>query len=124
MAIILKIEIAIYLCIIEITTIPSKYDICLFMHFRYEVLQCGDVEKLIKKRTAPEDPPVYYVCIEDMYDIIKRAHMATGHGGRDRMYKHLGTKYVNITKDAVELFKSYCSVCQEREKARRPKQSA
>ena len=37
---------------------------------KYEVLQCSDVEKLIKKRKSPEDHPVYYATIEDTYDII------------------------------------------------------
>ena len=86
---------------------------------KYELLQCGDVEKLIKKRKSPEDPPVYYATIEDIYDIISKAHIATGHSGCDRMLKHLRQKYANITTDAVELFKSYCVVCQEKRK--RPK---
>ena len=86
---------------------------------KYEVLQCGDVEKLIKKRKSPEERPKYYATIEDTYDIISKAHIATGHGGRDRMLKRLGQKYANIKTDAVELFKSYCVVCQEKRK--RPK---
>ena len=80
---------------------------------------CGDVEKLIKKRKSPEDRPIYYATIEDTYDIINKAHIETGHGGRDRMLKHLGQKYANIVTDAVELFKPYCRVCQEKKK--RPK---
>ena len=67
------------------------------MIFRYEVLQCGDVEKLIRKRKEPTESPIYYTTIEDTYDIIKRAHIATGHGGRDRMHKELQKKYANIT---------------------------
>ena len=86
---------------------------------KYELLTCGTVEKLIKKRKSPEDHPIYYVTIEDTYDIISKAHIATGHGGRDRMLKHLNPKYGNITTEAVELFKSYCIVCQEKRK--RPK---
>ena len=39
-----------------------------------------------------------------------------GHGGRDKMMKHLGIKYANITREAVELFKSFCSVCQQKRK--------
>ena len=41
--------------------------------------------------------PLYYVTIEDTFDIIKRAHRFTGHGGRDRMIKELQKKYANIT---------------------------
>ena len=62
---------------------------------------------------------MYYVSIEDTYDVIKRAHIATGHGGRDRMVKEIGKKYVNVTRDAIELFKSYCYKCQK--KHRRPR---
>ncbi|XP_066964221.1 KRAB-A domain-containing protein 2-like [Macrobrachium rosenbergii] len=83
---------------------------------KYEVLQCGDVEKLIKKRQTPDETPVYYVSIEDTYDIVKRAHVATGHGGRDRMTKELQVKYANIQRDTVELFKSLCQECQKKRK--------
>jgi len=85
-------------------------------HCMYEVLQCGDIEKLIIKRQTPDERPVYYVSIEDTFDVIKKAHIATGHGGRDKMTKHLADKYANITRDALKLFKSYCSVCQEKTK--------
>ena len=85
-----------------------------YLMTKFEVLVCGDVEKLIKKRNLAEDSPVYYATIEETYDIISRAHTATGHGGRDRMLKHLGQIYAIITTEAVELFKSYCKVCQEK----------
>jgi len=62
---------------------------------------------------------VYYVTIEVMYDIIKKAHISTGHGSRDRMLKHIKEKYANKTIDSLELFKSYCVVCQKKRK--RPK---
>jgi hypothetical protein len=46
------------------------------------------------------------VHIEETFDVIKRAHIATGHGGRHRMVKELGKKYANVTRDSIELFKS------------------
>ena len=49
----------------------------------------------------------------------KNMHIATGHGGRDRMLKHVGKKYANITRETVDLFKSFCVCCQE--KIKRPK---
>ena len=55
-----------------------------------EVLQCGDVAKLIKKRKSPDDRPVYYATIEDTDDIICKAHIATGNGSHDMMLKYLG----------------------------------
>ena len=83
---------------------------------KFEILQCGDVEKLIKKRQTDGDTPLYYVSIEDTFDVIKRAHISTGHGGRDRMLKELSKMYVNVTRDAIELFKSLCVDCQRKRK--------
>jgi hypothetical protein len=77
-------------------------------------------KKLVKKRENPTDPPKYYACIQDMYTITKQGHIATGHGGRDRMLKHLSNNlYTTITRACVDLFKSFCVSCQE--KVKRPK---
>ncbi|KAG7159946.1 SCAN domain-containing protein 3-like 14 [Homarus americanus] len=65
----------------------------------YEVLQYGDVEKLIKKHTAADETRLFYVSSEDPYDVIKMAHMASGHGGRDRMKAQLAPKYANVAKE-------------------------
>ena len=64
---------------------------------KYEVMQCGHTQKLIRKRANLEEEPVYFVSIEDTFDIIKRCHLLTGHGGRDKMVKELSKKYANIT---------------------------
>ena len=84
--------------------------------FRYEILQCGPTEKLIKKRSTGQESPLYYVSIEETFDVIKSAHISTGHGGRDRMLKELQKKYANIPTKAVELFKSLCQECQKKRK--------
>jgi hypothetical protein len=55
-----------------------------------------------------------YFLYEETFDVIKRAHIATGHGGRDRMIKELGKKYANVTRDSIELFKSMCIDCQRK----------
>ena len=78
---------------------------------KYEILDCGDVQKLKIKRQTPEEPPVYYASIEDTFDIFKKAHIATSHDGRDRMIKVLTVKYANNLRDDVELFKSLCLEC-------------
>ena len=83
---------------------------------RYEVLECGDVEKLIRRRKTPDDPIKYFITIEDTFDALKRAHIATGHGGRDRMRKSVSQKYDNIADTDIVLFKSYCSECQKKTK--------
>lgn len=98
----------------EMKNTKSRHEYYLLTKF--EILQCGDVEKLIKKRETDNDTPVYYVTIEDTFDIIKRIHISTGHGGRDRMIKELQVKYANILRDTVELFKSLCQECQKKRK--------
>ena len=52
--------------------------------------------------------------IEETFDVIKRAHIAIGHGSPDRMLKELGKKYANVTRDSIELFKSMCIDCQRK----------
>ena len=66
-----------------------------FILNRYEVLQCGEVEKLIKKRKSPEDWPVYFATIEDPYDIITKAHIATGHSFHPMPKGPVGGAYEN-----------------------------
>ena len=58
------------------TKTPKQY----YILKRYEVLQCGDVEKLIKKRTdvSGAEQTLYYSHIDELFDIVKRAHTSTG----------------------------------------------
>ena len=83
---------------------------------RYAILQCGDVEKLIRKETNESDKHIYFAHINEMYDILKRAHISTGHGGRDQMVKVLFEKYANITNDVISLYKSLCVECMKKRK--------
>ena len=50
------------------------------------------------KRPASNQEPIYFTHI-DMFDIIKRGHISTGHGGRNKMMKVL-KKYGNVTREA------------------------
>ncbi|XP_068227664.1 KRAB-A domain-containing protein 2-like [Palaemon carinicauda] len=94
---------------------------CCRRRYQYEVLQCGEVKKLIKERSSPEDESSYYVSIEDFFAIIQPAYIVTGHGGRDCLLKHLSLKDANITREAVELFKTYCITFQEKTKRSKTK---
>ena len=64
----------------------------------YEILQCGNVEKLIRKQEDGEQNPIYCVTIEEMFDAIKQVHINTGYGGRDKMIKETSKKFANITR--------------------------
>ena len=61
-----------------------------------------------------EERPLYYVTVEEMFDILKISHITTGHGGRDRMLKEVKKKYANISVQIIELFKSLCIQCQKK----------
>ena len=39
---------------------------------KYQILQCGDVEKLNKKRKSEDVDPVYFVCIEESFGVMNR----------------------------------------------------
>ena len=97
----------------------SRHDYYLLS--KYEIFSCGKVDKLIKKRKNENDPILYYVPLEDVYSTILKAHVETGHGGRDKMKHYLSKKCANITRDMLEIFKSFCVLCQE--KKNRPRVS-
>ncbi|XP_068215891.1 KRAB-A domain-containing protein 2-like [Palaemon carinicauda] len=76
----------------------------------------GLQKKLIKRRSTRQESPLYYVSIEETFDVVKSAHISTGYGGRDQMLKELKKKYANIPTKAVELFKSLCHECKKKRK--------
>ena len=73
------------------------------------------MQRLIRKRKPDTNdaPVVYFATIEDTFDIIKRAHVATGRGGGDKMYKFPNSRYAIITVESLRLFKEMCIQCQE-----------
>jgi hypothetical protein len=79
-------------------------------------VECADVKKIIRKRKDDGDDILYFAHNDDLFYIIKRGHVSTGHGGRDKMIKHLTEKYASITRDVVELYKSLCIECAKKRK--------
>jgi hypothetical protein len=51
------------------------------------------------KRSSCEDDIKYDVCLEDMLNVVQKIHIATGHGGRDKMIKEANKKYANVSKE-------------------------
>ena len=101
--------------LLEATATTKKSPHQYYLLKKYEVLECGYVKKLIRKREDNE-ATFYFVSIEETFDVIKRAHIATGHGGRDKMIKETNKKYANITQEALNIFKSSCIQCQKKRK--------
>jgi hypothetical protein len=43
--------------------------------------------------------------------VVQKIHIATGHGGRDKMIKEANKKYANVSIEALELFNELCDEC-------------
>ena len=41
-----------------------------------------------------------------IFDVTRDAHLAIGHGGRNRMIKEIQTKYKNITTESIKFVRS------------------
>src|ERR1700733_8358468 len=46
---------------------------------RYQILLCGVVEKFIRKKKDEGDEVIYFAHNDDLFDIIKRVHVSSGH---------------------------------------------
>ena len=79
----------------------------------FDILTIGDVEKLIKKRKTEEEPILYFVTSEELYDKIQEIHTQQGHGGINKIMPHLKKHYANIAQEAVTLFISFCKECKK-----------
>jgi hypothetical protein len=79
---------------------------------RYDISIIGGYERLITKvKETDEANFKIYVYMEELYGILEKAHKETGHGGRDRMIKHINNGYANISRESIELFTSLCENC-------------
>jgi hypothetical protein len=47
-----------------------------------------------------------------MFNVVQKIHIATGHGGRDKMIKEVNKKYANVSIEALKPFKEICEECQ------------
>lgn len=45
---------------------------------------------------------------------IEAAHVAVGHGGRNRLKNETSRKYANITLEMINIFLSMCETCQRK----------
>lgn len=85
---------------------------------RYDIIGVGKKAKLI--RPLKDGSTIkYFATIEETYGIIHDAHLATGHGGRNRLMKEINSKYNNITIEAITLYLSLCEACKLRTRAKK-----
>ena len=91
-----------------------------YLLHRYELLQCEGGDKLICKRSEQSSNIQHFVHLDDLYGVIMAAHLATKHGGRDKMLKVL-EHHANVTRECIDLFKSFCQHCQLKRKRKAEK---
>ena len=60
--------------------------------------------------------PFISLRLKKTFDVIKRVHLLTGRGGRDKMVKEVNKKYANVTQESLSLFKSLCVECHRKRK--------
>ena len=65
------------------------------------------MEKLQKPNTG-----LLYVSHHNLFDVISQIHVSSGHGARDVMHGRARKKYVNVTKEALQLYTDLCHECQ------------
>ena len=78
---------------------------------RYDVTQISNIYKLIYPVVEGNTTIRYYVKKKEIFDILNEAHIDTGHGGRNRMYKEVQKKYKDITQEHMSLSLSICTSC-------------
>lgn len=90
------------------------------MHYRrinrYDILTIGGEEKLIAPIKEENGEIKYYVCYDEIFNILEETHLAVGHGGRSRMLKECSRKYKNITVEAIMTYLKLCQSCQKKQK--------
>lgn len=59
---------------------------------------------------------MYYVCNNEVFDVLQITHLSIGYGGRGWMIKELGNKYKNTTHNDIKIFLDFCESCQRKQK--------
>jgi hypothetical protein len=62
-----------------------------------------------------------YLPVEEIYDVIEAAHLAVGHGGRDRLKMETARKNASVTIKMLNTFLSMCETCQQKRKTKKKK---
>ncbi|MGH0156207.1 UNVERIFIED_CONTAM: hypothetical protein FKN15_030790 [Acipenser sinensis] len=71
---------------------------------RFDVLKIGDAKTLIVPGSASESNPAeikFYVKTDDLFQILREAHIAIGHGGKHRMEAALSKKAYQDVKEML-----------------------
>lgn len=80
---------------------------------KYDILVMNGKEHLIRPINET-NVVLYYVTIDELFDILYDTHSAIGHGGRNRMVSELKNNYCNITNETIMVFLKLCAECHKK----------
>jgi hypothetical protein len=83
---------------------------------RYDILNIGGEEKPTVPLSAEKTEILYYVTFDELFNVIHEAHIAVGHGGRNRTTKELNRQYKNVTVESIVTYLRLCEPCQKKKK--------
>lgn len=82
---------------------------------KYDVMTINEKDRLIKPVTdSAKSKVIYYVTNGELFEIIHNAHLAIGHGGRNRLISEINQHYCNITKETIMIYLRLCTQCQKK----------
>lgn len=78
---------------------------------KYDVMTIARKEKL--NRPISDGTVLYYLKVDEMFDVLYATNFVIGYGGRDRIYRiieaELKHNYCNVTKESIIIFLRFCS---------------
>lgn len=81
---------------------------------RYDVLLVKGEKKLIQRKVDENDNTIkYFVYNRELFDIIHKAHIQTGHGGRNILEKKIQESYLNVTRKIIMIYLELCVICEK-----------
>ena len=83
---------------------------------KFNLLTVDSTVKLVSrvKSNIANGEVKYFVHNSEMFDILKKAHINTGHGGFHKMTKNLNEKYCNVSRNVILLFIKNCESCTKK----------
>lgn len=87
---------------------------------KYAVVEVDGEEKLIVPMKAGETQMKFYVHTGELHKVCHEVHLATGHGGRNKMEAFVKKgKYANVSQKVHQTFKNHCQQCLLKESTQR-----
>lgn len=78
---------------------------------RFDVIFVGNEEKLIYPMSEANPTIKYYVCTDEVFEIIHAMHTDMRHPGRDKLQRELQKYYKNITSESIMIYNNLCDGC-------------